>query len=704
MAVRWAIANGDWNNTATWNSGGTLGIPTSADDVWANNFTVNMNTNATVISLNNTSRSGIATPQMTSNTAPSPFVANASNTDGANVPWRAFDRVIAPNNAGWATLIPTTTGSLSIDFGVGNSAVIDGYIIHGFTNQAVNPRNWTFDGSNDGVNWTTLHTVALPAAIAASGNYTNAAIGNTTAYRFYRVNITLNGGGTQVGIVELELYPPNVANIASGGSFNFNTAGVTVTCTSTSASLSAGATNLIQVTATTGTVTLNVSSNVTGLSIGTTQIFNHTGACNFNLSGLTFTGGSVGSSFCINKSSTGTISITGSLVGGTNATAPAINSTAGNTVVLGNVTANQTPGISQTAGNVTVTGNVAGSTLGFANAFGLSLSGANTIVSVTGNVIGGSSTATHGINLTGAASQFIVIGNVTGGTASSVFGISHSGTSGSVTGDVRGGTNTSAHGISTAGNVTITGNVTGGTTTTAYGVNTTNTLTVNGNVQGGSFLSAHGINTTASLTVTGSVIGSVGAGVQTTTSSTVTGSIFAGAVGAGIVNSGNASLTVAVRGDVYSSATQNGIVLTGTGTQVVNLAGNMYNTLGRNAIWCPNIFISNAATSLWRIDTGGGNYKTLYSADSTPNLPPTSSVRNGITYGPALALTGSMVVPSASNVRAGVAVDNTVGTGELTSADIINGINASSNDLAVRLKNTLTDRSAGNLMSQFNNI
>jgi hypothetical protein len=62
-----------------------------------------------------------------------------------------------------------------------------------------------------------------------------------------------------------------------------------------------------------------------------------------------------------------------------------------------------------------------------------------------------------------------------------------------------------------------------------------------------------------------------------------------------------------------------------------------------------------------------------------------------------------MVVPSASDVRENVPVDNTVGTGELTSADIISGINASSDSLAVRLKNTLTDVTAGNIISQYNN-
>jgi hypothetical protein len=49
MAVRWAIANGNWSNSAIWNGG--LGLPTAADDVAANGFTVIIDQNITVLSL-----------------------------------------------------------------------------------------------------------------------------------------------------------------------------------------------------------------------------------------------------------------------------------------------------------------------------------------------------------------------------------------------------------------------------------------------------------------------------------------------------------------------------------------------------------------------------------------------------------------------------------------------------------------------------
>lgn len=54
MAVRYAVASGNWSNTATWD-GGTL--PTSSDDVYANGFTVTIDQNVTVLSIRTTPQS-----------------------------------------------------------------------------------------------------------------------------------------------------------------------------------------------------------------------------------------------------------------------------------------------------------------------------------------------------------------------------------------------------------------------------------------------------------------------------------------------------------------------------------------------------------------------------------------------------------------------------------------------------------------------
>jgi hypothetical protein len=626
MAVRWAIANGAFSNTSTWNDGGVLGIPTTGDDVFTNSFTVNMDVDATVNSMNNSVLAAQNTrrnPIMTSNTAPS-GVASASTA--VNPAWNAFD---GNTSNDWGGAAPPQW----IQYQFTSSLIIRSYSIFYRGGTDGYPTNFNLQGSNDGISFTTLDT--RTGFVYTLGQYNTFTItAPYSAYSYYRLNITaVNAGNARMP--ELSFNEAGITTTV-GGSFNFNTAGVTVSATSTSASLSAGATNLISVTATTGTVTLNLGSAVTGLNIAS-QIINHTGACNFNLSGIRFSAGTISNSLCINKSSTGTISITGDLVGGPggsgNNSAHALNSTSGNTVVVGNVFASLTNtsfGILQTAGNITV----------------------------TGNVIGGAGTNIFGISLTGAASQFTINGNVTGGNG------------------------TTSHGINFGGTLGI----------------------INGNVTGGSGTNAHGVNTsTGGVNVTGNVIGNIGYGLAIVANSTIIGNVFAGSAGGGIGQNNNNSFTVTVTGDVYASATQVGIQLIGTGTQVVNLTGNMYNTLGRMAIWCPNVFINDTVTTLWRMDTGGGAYKFLYSADTTPNLPVTTNVRSGTTFGPALSLTGTMVVPATSDVRENVPVDNTVGTGELTSADIINGINASSDSLAVRLKNILTDQSAGNIISQYKN-
>jgi hypothetical protein len=233
----------------------------------------------------------------------------------------------------------------------------------------------------------------------------------------------------------------------------------------------------------------------------------------------------------------------------------------------------------------------------------------------------------------------------------------------------------------TAGTLTINGNIVSANGTLAdrhVSVWFSGTSVIlNGNIQGTNTGFGGIFCTAGTVTVNGTLIGG--------------NSIYA-----------NGTITINMNGDVYAGL-QPAINCSAFPNSTVTLTGNMYNTLGRMAIWCPNVFISNTATTLWRMDTGGGNYKFLYSADSTPNLPPQTDVRFGTTFGPALSLTGTMVTVSAANTRKDVPTDNTVGTGELTSADIISGINASSDDLAVRLKNTLTDTTAGNIISQYNN-
>jgi hypothetical protein len=56
MANVYAVKSGNWSDTTVWNTGS---LPTSADDVFSNNFTVTIDQNINVLSLRNSSATGI---------------------------------------------------------------------------------------------------------------------------------------------------------------------------------------------------------------------------------------------------------------------------------------------------------------------------------------------------------------------------------------------------------------------------------------------------------------------------------------------------------------------------------------------------------------------------------------------------------------------------------------------------------------------
>ena len=609
MAVRWAIASGNWSNTATWNDGAILGIPTGSDDIFSNTFTVNANQSFQVLTLNSTARArDIATPQMTSNNTPSPFVANASSVQtafGNGQPWNAFDRNTSPATPGWVTPSPQVPNWLSIDFGSGSSVVIDGYTIFGTNSQANNARYWTLESSDDNVNWTIRHTVSGAAAIPANSSYSVSSIGNTTGSRYYRINVSLGGGGTNLFINELELYQRFTGTITAGGSFNFNSGSISGSVTSTSP-LSAGATNLITVTATTGSVGLTLGGGVSGLGITGAPIV-HSGNCDFIITGSNFLGGSTTSAYAINKTSLGTIRVLGNMLGTTSG-----------------VVFNGSGGLNSTAGNTIIIGNVAGS-----------------LVNSNSNHVGVLQTAG---NLT-------VIGNVNGGQPSAANqGISFSGTS----------------------------------------------LTVNGNVIGGT--TSAGINTTAPTFVVGNITGSAAAGITTTAPIIVTGSVVSQGAAAGI--SSTSAIFINVSGSVAASAAANGISATNA-SAIVNLAGNMYNVNGKQAIYCQNLFLSNTDTTTAQFFTIGSQDRTLYSADTFPNLPSTSNVRFGTTYGPGSGNTGTLRMASPQDVRSGVLTDNTTGSAILSIESLSNEVQTSSDPFAQRLRDIPTVDIVGNLLTAF---
>ena len=132
--------------------------------------------------------------------------ATASSEYNNDIAARAFDNTSATQ---WGTPDGITTGWLQYDFGAGNEQVITAYEIREYTNTTA-PDNWTFEGSHDAVNWTILDTRMGEGDGILNNQLTPFIIpSNTTAYRYYRINITKNNGNDYVAIVEMALVAEN---------------------------------------------------------------------------------------------------------------------------------------------------------------------------------------------------------------------------------------------------------------------------------------------------------------------------------------------------------------------------------------------------------------------------------------------------------------------------------------------------------------
>lgn len=149
-------------------------------------------------------------PVMTSATAPFGVVAKSSEYGASEAAWKVFDRLATTV---W-TVASGTTGWVSYDFGYGNQKVVTSYKLGSNNDNAWmnrHPSAWTFQGSNDNSSWTTLDTKSSQPAWSISEERTYV-VTNTTAYRYYRINITAIQGGSILSLASFEMYAPLEAN------------------------------------------------------------------------------------------------------------------------------------------------------------------------------------------------------------------------------------------------------------------------------------------------------------------------------------------------------------------------------------------------------------------------------------------------------------------------------------------------------------
>lgn len=405
MAIRFAKQAGNWSSASTWDGG--LTVPTTGDEVYLNGYNIAFDQDATVGFIAN-SITPVGVPQsfipnMLSNTSPN-TVGQAFATQNNIDAWKVFRRSIntfSPSGDGWQGA--TNSGQIGYQFNTPKN--IQRY--SWYNNQGANnrPRDWTFQGSNDGVTWVTLHTVTTAPNQAT---YISPNIANPASYTYYRINVTACQTNTTLIINALDMSETtDVSNgYQSGGTATISTS------RTVNADLYHNTGTLITISATSPSVV-----NINGNMPGTVATSNHTGINMTGNSTLNYVGDVIAATTIqalgqqsgvvgINVSTGGTLNVTGNVAGGRNG-----HSNFGQGATIGIRTG--------ASSIVNIVGNVS-SGLGTYSNVGVQNT-QNATVNVTGNIengagLGGPSvfnTLNLGFYLGTGASLCSVIGNVT---------------------------------------------------------------------------------------------------------------------------------------------------------------------------------------------------------------------------------------------------------------------------------------------------
>ena len=334
MPDRFAVANGNWSNTATWN-GGTL--PTSADDVYSNTFTVTIDQDITVLSLRNAAASGI--------TAGGGFTLTGNHTvtcTGIGLQANAVN-LLTYNGTGTATInsslvfTTATTASVAVvtHSGTGTLNVTSSSEIVGGNGNTRLPLNFTSAGT---LNITDSVRSATSPAVTMSGGGTLTIVGNVTAVGAVIAVSVLTAPDGFVTVVG------NVTAGTTGNAINLGTATARTTVNVTgnvTGGTSTGGTGISPGTGTTGS-TITVVGNVQSGTGGNAHGIGALAGVNVTVTGDLTAGPSTGqpvAALAATYDFTGTFTASSAQNAFTNQTATAINYIRGTAINSGTVMA-----------------------------------------------------------------------------------------------------------------------------------------------------------------------------------------------------------------------------------------------------------------------------------------------------------------------------------------------------------------------------
>lgn len=155
-------------------------------------------------------------PTLTSNTTPSPYVVSASSGDASGT-YAAFNS-FNNDNKGWWSRSGNTNQWLQIDYGEGELKKISKYALTAASTRG--PRTWRIEGSNDTVIWDILDYQAdVTYPTTGLNGRTEYGIDAPDYYRYYRIFVESNNGGSSIVITRLELFesisPSRTANLTA---------------------------------------------------------------------------------------------------------------------------------------------------------------------------------------------------------------------------------------------------------------------------------------------------------------------------------------------------------------------------------------------------------------------------------------------------------------------------------------------------------
>jgi hypothetical protein len=409
-----------------------------------------------------------------------------------------------------------------------------------------------------------------------------------------------------------------------------------------------------------------------------------TGGSNFQISQLTFYDASsgasnsiAGGSFNLNSGVTVTLTGTNSITQGTvtvlrcNVTTGNTSTLIGNNFVRANLS-NQPLIILAGAGTFNVTGTI---TYVQTSSPGITITGVNSTLNYTGDINSGWQVGGHGVS-TDVVCTINVVGNITGGFSSNT-----------VTG-LR---------FNSAGVFTLVGTATGGAYGTNYGVYLNNTTaTITGDLYGGNNYGgdSHGVQVdgNSSITITGTMYGRLSPAFRSSSN------IYLNHYG-----------TINCTGLAGIGFTQSSVALSSTGVGAINILTGPFisSPTGIQPLYVARMHYRRTIGSYYEFrdnttngalpPAGAAPATRLVSPDTVVDAPSPANVRFGTIYASG-SQTGTMKVPTASNVRAGIEVDNTVGTAVLTASQIWEMLQSNlttPGSIGERLKNCSTVQTTG---------